>query len=54
MLRARAEGGAKCFDPRPREGGDEAPKRTGEASVRVSIHAPAKGATTVAQAYPWA
>src|SRR5690606_20359198 len=33
-----------CFDPRPREGGDEA-RHMGADEGHVSIHAPAKGAT---------
>ena len=36
------------FNPRPREGGD-APRRSARGHVRVSIRAPAKGATTEQQ-----
>ncbi len=36
-----------CFDPRPRAGGDDTIKAY-EAAIRVSIHAPARGATCAA------
>ena len=44
----------KCFDPRPRTGGD-APGAPMIASPKVSIHAPARGATTIpgSKRSPW-
>ena len=35
------------FDPRPREGGDRSYRHHGDIRLGVSIHAPARGATSV-------
>jgi len=34
-----------CFNPRPRTGGDESRRTAAGGNLRVSIHAPARGAT---------
>ena len=44
MARIRHDG-ANCFDPRPRAGGDLRFRQTVASASRVSIHAPARGAT---------
>ncbi len=39
---------ATCFNPRPREGGDSTLQIVLRLPIRVSIHAPVKGATPTA------
>ena len=49
-VRRGVVGGAACFDPRPREGGDSK-FPSGNQPTKVSIHAPAKGATIDERAF---